>query len=79
MVSEDDSRARCLGPPVFSRPGESKVVPSDADGTIPTRWAVRGGVLAGDDFCGEIDLARSTKTEYQQLPSCEIPRNARSI
>jgi hypothetical protein len=60
IISEDGSAAHCLGLPVLSGPGDAKLVPSEADArTLPLRWAVGGGVFAGDDFCGEIDLARS--------------------
>lgn len=67
MASEAGSVACCLGLFVLSTPGDSKYVPSEAEGRMPMRWAVGGGVFAGDDFWGEIDLARSTKIAYQHM------------
>ena len=70
MASEAGSAVCCLGLPGLSRLGDSRFVPSEADGRMPTRWAVGGGVFAGDDFWGEIDLARSAGMDCQHFQSC---------
>ena len=62
MFSAEGGAARGRGLPVLSRPGEARLVPSEAEGRMPTRWEEGDGVFAGDDFWGEIDLARSAGT-----------------
>jgi hypothetical protein len=69
-ASEAVSTVRCLGLPGLSRLGDSRLVPSEADGRMPTRWAVGGGVFAGDDFWGEMDLARSAGMDCQHFHPC---------
>jgi hypothetical protein len=63
----EGSAAMLTGVPGLAGIGDSRVVPSAAEGRIPTRWAAGGGVLAGDDFCGEMDLARSVRTNTRQI------------
>lgn len=65
--SEVGLAARCRGLPALSRLGDSRLVPSASDGRMPMRWAVGGGVFAGDDFCGEMDLARSAWPDCQHF------------
>ena len=60
-IESDAWPRRDRGLPGFSGPGENKPAPSMAEPS-PMRWAVGEGVFAGEDFCGEIDLARSAES-----------------
>lgn len=70
MISDVGSALRGLGLLELPSTGDSRLVPSAVDGRTPARFAVGGGVFAGDDFCGEIDLARSGRKVCQ----CQILR-----
>jgi hypothetical protein len=56
-------RARATGLPGLSRRGDDAKIPRPFNvwPEVPSREG-GGGVLAGDDFWGEIDLARSEST-----------------
>ena len=60
ITTLEDLAIRDRGLPVLSSGGgeEVKLRPSGVCELL-MRWTAGGGVLAGDDFCGEIDLARS--------------------
>jgi hypothetical protein len=66
MTSEAGT-ARGRGLPELSRPGDAKLVPSEADGWMLMRWVAGEGEFAGDDFWGEIDLARSAETSKRSV------------
>ena len=63
----EDGPIRDRGLPVLSRTGgdEDRFTPSGPC-DVPMRWETGGGVFAGDDFWGEIDLARSSERNSGQ-------------
>lgn len=75
VETSESGFARDLGlpVPVLSREGEDKPIPSAAGARL-MRFEVGDGVFTGEDFWGEMDLARSvtsqTRTQVSFLLIC---------
>lgn len=57
-IASEDGPSRERGLPVVVAVGENRPTPSEAS-ERPGRWEAGEGVFTGDDFWGDMDLARS--------------------